>query len=134
MSLVAPCISALVLIALPPRFGTAWIISPLRCVGSLGVIISKLAMYSTLPLFFHVAGGKLGYQFLKLRAVSGGAGQLLPEHLFAPGCLQLGKLAGEVLRPGRDAGIAVNHVPILPQNCGTEKRSLFNRLGLFQIS
>jgi hypothetical protein len=40
---VAPCISAPVLIALPPRFGTSWIISPLRAPGSVGVTTSKLA-------------------------------------------------------------------------------------------
>src|ERR1700730_3091913 len=54
-------------------------------------------------------------------AVGGRAGDLLPEHLFAPGRLELGKLAGEVLRLGRDAGVAVNHALILEQNCGTEK-------------
>jgi hypothetical protein len=62
-------------------------------------------------------------------AVGGRAGDLLPEHLFAPGRLELGKLAGEVLRLGRDAGVAVNHAPILEQNCGTEKRNLFSALG-----
>jgi hypothetical protein len=39
-----------VLIALPPRFGTAWIISPLRCVGSVGVMIWKLAGVLNPPL------------------------------------------------------------------------------------
>jgi hypothetical protein len=28
-----------VVIELPPRFGTEWIISPLRCAGSVGVMI-----------------------------------------------------------------------------------------------
>jgi hypothetical protein len=35
------------------------------------------------------------------------------------------------LRLRRDAGIAVNHAPILEQNLGTEKRNLINALGLF---
>ena len=48
--------------------------------------------------------------------------------------LQLGKLAGEVLGLGRDAGIAVNHAAIVEQKCGTEKRNLFSALGLFQTS
>jgi hypothetical protein len=77
---------------------------------------------------------KGGHQFSKLRPVGGRAGDLLPEHLFASGSLQWGKLAAEVLRLGRDAGIAVNHAPILEQNSGTEKRNLFSALGLFQIS
>jgi len=81
----------------------------------------------------HVAMRKGGHQFSKLRSVGGGAGDLLPEHLFAPGSLQLGELAGEVLRLGRDAGVAVNHAPILEQNCGTElwnrKAKPFQRLG-----
>lgn len=55
----------------------------------------------------------MGKVRLKLRPVGGRAGDLLPEHLFAPGSLQLGKLAGEVLGVGRDAGIAVNHAHIL---------------------
>jgi hypothetical protein len=83
---------------------------------------------------YHVAGGELGYQFLKLRPVGGRSGDLFPEHLFAPGRLELGKLAGEVLGVGRNARIAVIHAPILAQNCGTEKRRLINALGLFQIS
>jgi len=48
----------------------------------------------------YVAVGELGYQFPKLWPVGGGADQLLTEHLFAPGSLRLGKLAGEVLRLG----------------------------------
>src|SRR5271163_4474366 len=47
--------------------------------------------------------------------------------------LQLGKLAGEVLRLGRDAGIAVNHAAILEQKCGTENGNLISALVLFQI-
>jgi len=77
----------------------------------------------------YVAVGELGYQFPKLWPVGGGADQLLTEHLFAPGSLRLGKLAGEVLRLGRDAGIAVNHAAILEQKCGTEKGNLFSPLG-----
>ena len=82
----------------------------------------------------NVAIHKDGHQFSKLWPVSVGAGQLLPVHVFAPGSLQLGKLAGEVLRLGRDAGVAVNHAAILEQNCVTEKRNLFSAFGLFQIS
>ena len=70
----------------------------------------------------------------KLRPVGGRAGDLLAEHFFTPGRLKLGELAGEVLRLGRDAGVAVNHAEILEQNCGTEKQNLFSVLGLFQIS
>jgi len=55
-------------------------------------------------------------QFLKLRPVGGRSGDLFPEHLFAPGSLQLGKLAGEVLGLGRDAGIAVNHGQLWNRN------------------
>jgi hypothetical protein len=51
--------------------------------------------------------------FLSCGAVGGRAGDLLTEHLFASGCLELGKLAGEVLGVGRDAGVAVN----LPALC-----------------
>jgi hypothetical protein len=83
---------------------------------------------------YHGAGGEVFHQFPKLWPVGVGAGQLLAEHLFAAGGLQLGELAGEVLRLGRDAGIAVNHAPILEQKCGIEKRNLISALGLFQIS
>jgi hypothetical protein len=56
-----------------------------------------------------------GHKLRELRPVGGGAGDLLAEHLFAPGRLELGKLAAEVLRAGRDAGIAVNHERIVHQ-------------------
>src|SRR5271169_1606460 len=58
----------------------------------------------------------------------------LAEYLLATGCLELGRRAGEVLRLRRDAGIAVNHAPILEQNLGTKKRNLFSGLSLFQKS
>jgi hypothetical protein len=67
-----------------------------------------------------------GYQLFKLWPVGGRAGHLLAEYLLATG-----SRAGEVLRLRRDAGIAVNHAPILEQNLGTEKRNLINALGLF---
>ena len=47
--------------------------------------------------------------FFLYRPVGGRAGQLLAEHLFATSRLQLGELAGEVLRLGRDAGVTVDH-------------------------
>jgi hypothetical protein len=98
------------------------------------------------PTFSPIGEARVGFLFCELPtggllplrvtwwAVGGRAGQLLPEHLFASSGLQLGKLAGEVLRPGRDARIAVNHASILAQNYGTEKRGPFSSLGLFQIS
>jgi hypothetical protein len=61
---------------------------------------------------YHVAGGELPYQLSKLWPVGGRPSDLFAEHLFATGSLQLGKLAGEVLGVGRNAGIAVNHAPI----------------------
>jgi hypothetical protein len=38
------------------------------------------------------------------------------------------------LRLRRDAGVAVNHAPILEQNLGTKKQNLISGLGLFQKS
>ena len=76
--------------------------------------------------YHHVAGGEGGHQLLKLRAVGGRAGDLLAEHLLASGRLELGKLAGEVLGDGRDAGIAVNHARILHQNFASEKPNLIS--------
>jgi hypothetical protein len=45
----------------------------------------------------HVAGGKPFHQLAELRPVGRGAGDLLPEHLFARGRLELGDLAAFVL-------------------------------------
>jgi hypothetical protein len=72
---------------------------------------------------------KGGHQFSKLRPVGGRAGDFLPEHLFAPGSPQLGKLAGEVLRLGRDAGVAVNHAPKSGTELWNRKAKFFQRLG-----
>ena len=74
------------------------------------------------------------HKLRKLRPVGGRASDLLAEYLFATRRLELGKLAGEVLRPGRDASVAVNHASIVAQNCGTKKRKFFKLLGLLQIS
>src|SRR3954462_13688641 len=71
-----------------------------------------------------------GQQLFELWAVSGRAGDLLPENLLATGCLQLGGRAGEVLRLSRDAGIAVNHSANLHQNFASEKPKAFSGLGL----
>jgi putative DNA primase/helicase len=46
------------------------------------------------------------HQLLKQRPLGRDADNLLAEHLFAPGRLQLGKLADEVLGVGRDPGTA----------------------------
>ena len=53
--------------------------------------------------------GEDGQQLAKLRAVGGGAGDLLAEHLLAPCRLELGDVGAEVLGLGGDAGVAVNH-------------------------
>jgi hypothetical protein len=58
----------------------------------------------------NIAGAERLHQLLQ-QPVGDGAGDLLAEHLFAAGSLQLGKLAGEVLSVGRDAGIAVKSCP-----------------------
>jgi hypothetical protein len=44
-----------------------------------------------------------------------GTVDLLAKYLFTAGRLELGKLAGEVLGAGREAGGAVNHVRIVHQ-------------------
>jgi hypothetical protein len=49
----------------------------------------------------HVAVSEGGHQFSKLRPVGVGAGELFAELLLTPGGLQLGELAGKVLRLGR---------------------------------
>jgi hypothetical protein len=59
--------------------------------------------------YHHVARRKGLHQLGKLRPVGRGAGDLLAEHFFALGRLQLAHLFGFVLGGGRDAGIAVNH-------------------------
>jgi hypothetical protein len=61
--------------------------------------------------------GEGRHQLSKLRPVRGHVGDLLAEHLFAPGRFRLGKLVGQVLGVGRDAGIAVNHARVVRQNC-----------------
>jgi len=55
--------------------------------------------------------GEDGQQLAKLRAVGGGAGDLLAEHLLAPCRLELGDVGSKVLGVGGDAGVAVNHAP-----------------------
>jgi len=89
---------------------------------------------STAGMITTVAMREDGDQLFKLWAVGGRARDLLAEYLLATGGLQLGRRAGEFLRLRRDAGIAVNHAPILEQNLGTEKRNVVSTLGLFQIS
>jgi len=69
----------------------------------------------------NVTGGKPFHQLGKLRPVGRGAGDLLAEHLFAPGRLQLAHLSGIILRGGRDAGITVNHGFILHQKSASTK-------------
>jgi hypothetical protein len=59
----------------------------------------------------RVAGGELLHQCAKLRPVGRGAGDLLAEHLFAPSRLQLAHLSGFILGGGRDARVAVDHLP-----------------------
>jgi hypothetical protein len=66
-------------------------------------------------------------QVAKLRAVGGGAGDFLAEHLSAARRPLLGKLAGEILRVGQDAGAAVNHAP-MERNLRT-KSIIFQPLG-----
>ena len=78
--------------------------------------------------------GESGHHLFKLWPVGGRAGDLFTIYLLAPGGLELGRRAGEVLRLGRDAGVAVNHALILEQNSGTEKPKFISALGLFQIS
>ena len=89
------------------------------CAGALHVAgdhqkIGRIAQEAVNGRGDHNIAGREGlHQLLELRPVGGGAGDLLAEHLFAADRLQLGKLAGEVLGVGRDAGIAVNHARIL---------------------
>jgi hypothetical protein len=66
--------------------------------------------------------------------VGGRAGDLLAEHLFAAGGLELVELAGEVLGVGRDAGIAENHARILHQKSASKKCNSISILILMQIS
>jgi hypothetical protein len=82
----------------------------------------------------HVAVADLRHEFLELRAIDGRAADLLPKHMLASCGLQLGKLVGEVLGVGRNAGVAVNHALIMEQFYGTEKGNSASGLGLFQIS
>jgi hypothetical protein len=63
-----------------------------------------------------------------------GAGQFLTEGLFATGCLELTKLAGEVLRLSREAGIAVNHARIVHHKYASKKHNQISGLGLMQKS
>jgi hypothetical protein len=71
--------------------------------------------HATFPPYRSVAAGVAGvvmtspvreggHQLAKLWLVGGCAGQLVAEHLLAPGGLERGELAGEVLGVGRDAG------------------------------
>jgi hypothetical protein len=76
----------------------------------------------------NIAVIKDSHHLSKLRPVGGGAGDLLAEHLFAAGSLQLGKLAGEVLGIGRDASIAVNHARIVDQKYVSQKRNSISSL------
>jgi hypothetical protein len=76
---------------------------------------------------------RFGFGF-KLVGGEHGAGDLLPEHLFAAGRLQLGELASEILGVGRDAGIAVNHARILHQKFASKKSNRISALVLMQIS
>jgi hypothetical protein len=46
---------------------------------------------------------------------------------------QLALRRAELLRFGRDAGVAANHAPILEPTSGTKKQNLFSLLGLFHI-
>jgi hypothetical protein len=82
----------------------------------------------------NIAGREGLHQLLELRPVGGRARDLLAEHFFAPRRLQFGKLAGEVLRPGRDASIAVNHARIVHQKSAYKKRSFISALVSMQIS
>jgi hypothetical protein len=75
-----------------------------------------------------------GHQLFKLWPVGGRAGNLFTIYLLATGGLELGRRAGEVLRLGRDAGVAVNHALYVEQNSGTKKQNLISALGLFHIS
>jgi hypothetical protein len=46
----------------------------------------------------------------------------------------LGKLAGEVLSVGRDAGVSVNHARIMHQKFASKKRKVISGLGLMRKS
>jgi hypothetical protein len=52
----------------------------------------------------------------------------------APGGLELGHLAAEVLGVGRDAGMAVNQALIVHQISASEEPHKISGLGLMQIS
>ena len=82
----------------------------------------------------NIAVGEGRRQLPKLRPVGGRVGDLLAEHLFAPGRFQLGKLAGQDLGVGRDAGIAVNHAGAVHQNCASRKGNRISALVLNRIS
>jgi hypothetical protein len=64
---------------------------------------------------YHVAGGQLRNELLELRSNGVGAGHLLAEDRPTPGGLDMANLIVEVLGGGRNAGIAINHGPLLPQ-------------------
>jgi hypothetical protein len=80
-----------------------------------------------------IAGREGLHKLCKLRPVGGRAGDLLAECPFAPGRLQLGKLAAKVSCAGRDAGIAVNHAAIMHRKSASKKRNRVSVLVLILI-
>jgi hypothetical protein len=74
------------------------------------------------------------HQLGKLWPVGRGAGDLLAEHLFASGRLELAHLSGFVLGGGRDARIAVNHAFIVHQESASKKANFINGAAMMQIS
>jgi hypothetical protein len=81
-----------------------------------------------------IAGAKGGYQLAERGPLGSCARDLFAEHLFASGGAELGKLAGEVLGVGRDAGIAENRARNLHQRLASRKSNSINILILMHTS